>query len=129
MPETGYSDMAKDFVKGCLHKIPKSRPTYAMLLKHPWLKDLSKPQTISEEAEEGEAAEKAAEAVSKMSLGSGTDDAEVAAWAKSMLQRNKELKENGGGSSSRPALHAVSLDTVSPMASPMVEAEPTVPGP
>ncbi|KAF4124495.1 hypothetical protein GMORB2_5161 [Geosmithia morbida] len=120
MPETGYSDTARDFVKGCLHKVPKSRPTYAMLLKHPWLKDLSKPQTISEEAEEGEAAEKAAEAVSRMSLASGTEDSEVAEWVGRMIQRNKELK--GEGRSSRPALHAVSLDTVSPMASPMRES-------
>ena len=56
LPE-GYSDTARDFVKGCLNKIPKLRPTYAMLLKHPWLQPFSKPETITEEAEEGPAAD------------------------------------------------------------------------
>lgn len=123
MPEEGYSDIAKDFVSGCLHKKPKSRPTYAMLLNHPWLKDLSKPQTITEEAEEGDEADKAAEAVGNMSLDSSTEDAEVADWVKSVLRHKKELK--GEKKSSRPALHAVPLDSVSPISSPLIGAEPS----
>jgi mitogen-activated protein kinase kinase len=117
LPETGYSDVAKDFVRGCLNKVPKLRPTYAMLLNHAWLKPLTKPQTITEEAEEGEEAEQVAEAVGKLDLNSGTHDQEVAEWVKSVLQRKKEDKE--GHDSSRPALHAAPLDSVSPLASPL----------
>lgn len=123
MPEEGYSDTSKEFVKNCLHKVPKMRPTYAMLLKHPWLKALTKPQTITEEAEEGDEAEKAAEAVGKMRLGSSTEDAEIAEWVHTVLQRKKEAKPDAG--SSRPALHAAPLDGVSPITSPKIGAEPS----
>src|ERR1700760_1865735 len=44
--------MARNFVRGCLHKIPNLRPTYAMLLQHAWLAQLAKPETILEEEEE-----------------------------------------------------------------------------
>ncbi|KAJ3532692.1 hypothetical protein NM208_g8322 [Fusarium decemcellulare] len=118
MPDGGYSDIAKDFVKGCLHKIPMKRPTYAMLLKHPWLNEFTKPQTITEEAEEGEEAEKVAEAVGKMDLNSSTDDAEVAEWVNSVFQRKKDGTDNDGPT--RPALHTAPLDSVSPIASPNV---------
>jgi mitogen-activated protein kinase kinase len=116
LPEDGYSNTARDFVRGCLNKIPKQRPTYAMLLKHPWLKSLSKPQTITEEAEDGEEVEEVAAAVGKMSLDVGTEDAEVAEWVKSTLQR----KAAGLGKSgpSRPALHAAPLNGASPVGSP-----------
>lgn len=123
MPEEGYSDTSKEFVKGCLHKVPKMRPTYAMLLKHPWLKALTKPQTIAEEAEEGDEAEQAAEAVGKMDLGSSTEDAEIAEWVNAVLQRKEEGKLDAG--SSRPALHAAPLDSVSPITSPLIGAEPS----
>jgi len=36
LPE-GYSENAQDFVASCLRKIPETRPTYAQLLKHPWM--------------------------------------------------------------------------------------------
>ncbi|KAI9163210.1 Protein kinase wis1 [Paramyrothecium foliicola] len=117
LPETGYSDVAKDFVRGCLNKIPKLRPTYAMLLNHAWLKPLTKPQTITEEVEEGEEADRVAEAVGKIDLNSGTEDQEVAEWVQGVLRRKKEGKDSDG--SSRPALHAAPLDSVSPLASPL----------
>lgn len=118
LPEEGYSDAARDFVASCLNKIPKLRPPYAMLLKHPWLKPLSKPQTITEEAEEGEEADQVAEAVGKMNLGSGTEDEEVAEWAKAALTRlasgDVEVVDT------RPALHAAPLDSMSPLGSPVM---------
>ncbi|TVY61428.1 MAP kinase kinase PBS2 [Fusarium oxysporum f. sp. cubense] len=116
MPEDTYSDMAKDFVKSCLHKIPMKRPTYAMLLKHPWLVEFTKPQTITEEAEEGDGVDTVAEAVGKIDLSSSTADTEVADWVNGVLQREKDgLKEDGP---LKPALHNAPLDSVSPMSSP-----------
>lgn len=116
MPEEGYSDTAKDFVRACLHKIPMKRPTYAMMLKHAWLKEFSKPQTITEEAEEGEEVEKVAEAVGKIDLKSSTEDAEVAEWVNNVLRRKREGLDSDGPM--RPALHTAPLDTVSPISSP-----------
>ncbi|KAF4968965.1 hypothetical protein FSARC_3729 [Fusarium sarcochroum] len=116
MPEEGYSDTAKDFVLSCLHKVPAKRPTYAMLLKHPWLVDFTKPQTITEEAEDGDEADGVAEAVGKIDLNSSTDDAEVAEWVNGVL----ELEKNGLNKDGpvRPALHTAPLDSVSPLTSP-----------
>lgn len=93
-----------------------------MLLKHPWLKPFSKPQTITEEVEEGEEAEKVAEAVGKMSLGSGTEDGEVAEWVKSVLYRQSQGLDGDGPS--QPALHKAPLDSVSPLSSPLIGAGP-----
>lgn len=98
------------------------RPTYAMLLKHPWLSSFTKPKTIAEETEEGEEAEKLAESVGHLNLGSGTEDADVAEWVNSVLRKKKEGSPPGP---SRPALHAAPLDSVSPMTSPEIGAEPT----
>ncbi len=110
LPTQGYSELARDFVRGCLNKIPKKRPTYGMLLQHGWLVGLSKPTTISEEDEDAE------EAGGQQELGkTGTEDEEVAEWVKNALER----KKNGlMGESKKPALHAAPLDTVSPAASP-----------
>ncbi|CAJ0548053.1 Ff.00g048070.m01.CDS01 [Fusarium sp. VM40] len=118
MPEDTYSDTAKDFVKSCLHKIPAKRPTYAMLLKHPWLIDFTKPQTITEEAEDGDEADKVAEAVGKIDLNSTTEDTEVAEWVNNVLRLEKEGLVASGPV--RPALHTAPLDTVSPISSPSV---------
>lgn len=95
-----------------------------MLLKHPWLKTLSQPQTITEEAEEGEEAEQVAEAVGKIDLNPAGGDAEVAEWVASVFKRKAEGTLGDGPS--RPALHAAPLDSVSPISSPMVEAEAAV---
>jgi mitogen-activated protein kinase kinase len=120
LPESGWSDIARDFVKGCLHKVPKARPTYAMLLNHPWLSSLSKPETITEEAEDGDEADEIAEAVGKMNLASGTQDEEVAEWVKSVMAK-KAAAPLGASALSPPALHAAPLDSVSPLGSPMVQ--------
>lgn len=121
LPEHGYSAAARDFVKGCLNKVPKLRPTYGALLAHPWLSELSKPVTISEEDEE--MAEVDAETTytggvgdyKVMGAGRGTEDAEVAEWVKNAIERKKKglMSE-----SEKPALHAAPLNTVSPFASP-----------
>ncbi|CZT03309.1 related to tyrosine protein kinase of the MAP kinase kinase family [Rhynchosporium agropyri] len=112
LPEEGYSETARDFVHGCLNKIPKLRPTYSMLLAHPWLAGLSKPLTISEEDEdEGiDQPEGFADGVPtkrEMGVGRGTEDEEVAEWVKNALER----KRTGlMAESTKPALHAAPLD-------------------
>lgn len=99
---------------GCLHKIPKLRLTYAMLLQHAWLAPVAKPATIVEADEE--AAEKAAETGQDMEVGDvpGTsgaqaDDAEVAEWANGAIERRRS---GGVGKKVQPALHAAPLDSV-----------------
>lgn len=93
--------MARDFVRGCLNKIPKLRPTYSMLLQHGWLAPLSKPPAISEDEETADT--------------TTTADAEVAEWVVAAMERRRTGRMGG---SAKPALHAVSLDSVSPMPSP-----------
>ncbi|KAL2754074.1 hypothetical protein ACRALDRAFT_2109370 [Sodiomyces alcalophilus JCM 7366] len=114
LPKDNYSDMARDFVRRCLNKVPKERPTYAMLLQHPWIAHLSKFETITEEAEEGDEADAAADAVGKMHLNHGTEDEEVANWVKMTLE--SKAKGTLGGAPQKPALHAAPFD-VSPVAS------------
>jgi mitogen-activated protein kinase kinase len=111
-----YSSTAKDFVRRCLNKVPKERPTYAMLLQHPWLKTMTQPPTITEEAEEGEEADAVADAVGKMNLSSGTEDEEVAAWVQSVLAQKKS--GSYGAVTQKPALHAAPL-VASPAGSPL----------
>ncbi|KAF1735514.1 MAP kinase kinase PBS2 [Beauveria bassiana] len=125
LPGEGYSDTAHDFVKGCTNKVPLKRPTYAAMLKHPWLSSLSKPVTIAEEAEEGEEAEQVAAQVGQMTLSSGTDDDEVAEWVRGELLRRATGQDAAGNDKTptspaqgRPALHAVPLTSVSPLGSP-----------
>ncbi|KAM3503359.1 hypothetical protein MY10362_004252 [Beauveria mimosiformis] len=125
LPGEGYSDTAHDFVKGCTNKVPLKRPTYAAMLKHPWLSSLSKPVTIAEEAEEGEEAEQVAAQVGQMTLSSGTDDDEVAEWVRGELLRRATGQSAAGKGKTptspaqgRPALHAVPLNSVSPLGSP-----------
>ena len=109
LPEEGFSPLARDFVRGCLNKIPKLRPTYGMLLQHGWLAPLSKPTTITEEDEDAE--EGGSDHVGK----SGTEDEEVAAWVKNALERKKSGLM---GESTKPALHAAPLDSMSPASTP-----------
>ncbi|KAL8927296.1 MAG: hypothetical protein Q9208_002473 [Pyrenodesmia sp. 3 TL-2023] len=107
LPANDFSDEAKDFVRGCLNKIPKLRPTYAMLLRHPWLTPLLKPPTITEEDEDAAAAD---DAPSSDSPSDPTVlDQEVADWVKGAMERRR----NGTmGKKSKPALHAAPLDAV-----------------
>lgn len=118
LPEDGYSDAARNFVRGCLNKIPNLRPTYAMLLQHAWLAPLAKPATITEEDEEEAEAMAAAEpgslAAPKGSpqpIDAGVVDKEVADWVKDAIEK----KRNGtmGKGAQKPALHAAPLDAVS----------------
>jgi mitogen-activated protein kinase kinase len=106
LPAEKFSDAAHDFVHGCLNKIAKLRPTYAMLLRHGWLAPLMKPPTISEEDEES------ADATGVEGLEAGmpeTADKEVATWVREAMERRR----NGTmGKAEKPALHAVSLDAV-----------------
>ncbi|KAI0008183.1 kinase-like domain-containing protein [Xylariaceae sp. FL0662B] len=119
-----YSETACLFVHGCLNKVPKLRPTYQALLASEWLKDLSKPETITEEEEEAAENEASAEAVAgaagKLDFShSGTEDAEVAEWVREVLE--KKVNGQYGEESGKPALHAAPLDAVnSPMASPQL---------
>lgn len=117
LPADKFSDKARDFVRGCLNKIPKLRPTYAMLLQHPWLSELIKPVTISEEDED--AAENGADIkeqkvlkdapTSQLSLPPDVVDAEVAEWVILAIERRRQGKM---GKSLKPALHAAPLDAV-----------------
>ncbi|TVY35140.1 Protein kinase [Lachnellula subtilissima] len=114
LPAEGYSDLARDFVRGCLNKIPKARPSYGMLLQHAWLAGLSKPPTITEADEEE--AEAGGNAAGASNVGhSGTEDEEVAAWVKNALDRKKKGLL---GEAVKPALHAAPLNSISPAHSP-----------
>lgn len=110
LPEEGYSDVAKNFVRGCLNKIPKLRPTYSMLLQHQWLAPLVKPQTITEEDEEEAEAVMESKSDSALVDDEGVYDKEVADWVKEALEKRK----NGtlGKGIPKPALHAAPLDAV-----------------
>jgi mitogen-activated protein kinase kinase len=93
-----------------------------MLLAHPWIKSLGKPETIAEDAEaEAAAAENAlADAAGALSLNNpsglvGEGDYEVAEWVRGVLARKRDgLLQDGGD---KPALHAAPL--VSPAGSPL----------
>ncbi|KAI0116682.1 kinase-like protein [Hypoxylon sp. NC0597] len=118
-----YSEAARTFVHGCLNKVPKLRPTYQALLASEWLADLTKPETITEEDEEVEENDASAEAVAgaagKLDLShSRTEDLEVSAWVKGVLE--KKEKGQYGESEGQPALHHAPLDAVSPLASPQI---------
>ncbi|MCJ1375105.1 hypothetical protein MMC20_006339 [Loxospora ochrophaea] len=116
LPPTTFSPQAHDFVSSCLHKIPAQRPTYAMLIRHPWLVPLLKPPTITEEDDndtnEPESPDLASSSSSFASYGASdpaTADKEVAAWVRDALEKRR----NGTlGKSAKPALHAAPLDAV-----------------
>ncbi|KAF3014284.1 hypothetical protein E8E14_011683 [Neopestalotiopsis sp. 37M] len=118
MPAEGYSATAVRFVKSCLNKKASLRPTYQALLNSEWLKDMTKPETITEEDEEAAENEASAEAISNaadnldMRKSGSTEDPDVAEWVQGVLER----KANGqyGDDVEKPALHAAPLDAVSP---------------
>ncbi|KAJ4298782.1 MAP kinase kinase Wis1 [Collariella sp. IMI 366227] len=124
----GYSPAAHDFVRNCLNKIPNKRHTYAMLLAHPWIKSLGKPETITEDAEAEEAAaagDELADATGRMSLNNpggvvADGDYEVAEWVRGVLERKGQAESVGlKEEKKKPALHAAPLDTISPAQSPL----------
>ena len=94
-----------------MNKIPKLRPTYALLLRHPWLARLLKPPTISEEDEEAVEA-----GIEEENTGSAVIDKEVADWVVNAMERRRSGKM---GKKAKPALHAAPLDAVG---SPSAEA-------
>lgn len=117
MPEEGYSATAIRFVKSCLNKKASLRPTYQALLNAEWLKDMTKPETITEEDEEAAENDVSAEAMSNAADNldmrkSGTEDPDVAEWVQSVMAR----KASGqyGEDAEKPALHAAPLDAVGP---------------
>ncbi|KAK6398526.1 hypothetical protein LTR65_000078 [Meristemomyces frigidus] len=112
LPADTFSEASRDFVAGCLNKIPKLRPTYPMLLQHAWLAPLIKPETIIEEEEdEDEEAAAAGNAgvptPAEEGEGGGFVDREVGEWVIQALDRRKR---GVMGTSAKPALHAASLD-------------------
>ncbi|RDW90206.1 mitogen-activated protein kinase kinase PBS2 [Aspergillus mulundensis] len=120
LPESEYSEDAHSFVKACLDKNPQKRPSYNMLLRHPWLSSLMQPPTESTNTD-----------VPSMSLADGasgestppvTDDQEVADWVKERLEK----RLNGSAKDAdKPALHAVALDAVP--GSPLLD-DPSIAG-
>ncbi|KAH6647142.1 kinase-like domain-containing protein, partial [Truncatella angustata] len=113
MPEEGYSATAHKFVKSCLNKNANLRPTYQALLNAEWIKDLTKPETITEEDEEDAENEASAEAIANAAnnmdvSNSGTEDPEVAAWVQDVLA--KKTSGQYGEDVPKPALHAAPLD-------------------
>lgn len=115
LPQEGYSEAARNFVRGCLNKIPNLRPTYAMLLQHAWLAPLAKPDTITEEDEEEVEAAHAAvagEAAGDQGPAEPVEavyDQEVADWVKAAIEKRRKGQMKG---SEKPALHAAPLDAV-----------------
>lgn len=95
------------------------------MLQHPWLAELSKPTTITEE-DEDEDEEDGEENVEIGDLSledgdkfngilTGTEDSEVAEWVRNALERKRKGLM---GTHEQPALHKAPLDTVSPLPSP-----------
>ena len=109
--------VAHDFVAGCLNKIPNLRPTYPMLLQHPWLAPLDKPSTIAEE--EGDTSN-AAPAIPPMFDNGDYFDRQVGEWVIDALERRRK---GVMGKSAKPALHTAPLDAVS---SPQAEIKPAL---
>ncbi|KAL2016823.1 hypothetical protein VTK56DRAFT_2946 [Thermocarpiscus australiensis] len=127
LPSEGYSAAAQDFVRSCLNKIPTKRHTYPMLLTHPWIKTLGRPETITEDADAEDAAadDELADATGSLSLNNPSGliaegDYEVAQWVRDVLERKRKglLQDT----MQKPALHAAPLDSVSPAASPLAKA-------
>ncbi|EYE98904.1 mitogen-activated protein kinase kinase PBS2 [Aspergillus ruber CBS 135680] len=104
LPETGYSEDAHAFVRACLDKNPNNRPSYTMLLRHPWLSPLMQPPTEDEAAKAPE------------DSGAETEDKEVADWVN---ERLAVLASGQEPPPDKPALHAAPLDAVP--GSPLLE--------
>jgi mitogen-activated protein kinase kinase len=97
-----------------------------MLLQHPWLSELIKPETISEEDEEEAENDESntspttkqegdAENTSEIELPPNVVNVEVARWVIQAIERRRQGKM---GKKEKPALHAAPLDV---MVSPSTE--------
>ena len=114
LPADKFSEEARDFVAGALNKIPKLRPTYAMLLRHAWLAPLVLPSTIAEEDEETTEDAEVDDAVAPEIV-----NKEVSQWVVNAMER----KRNGTmGKKSKPALHAAPLNAAPKPASETASA-------
>ena len=124
MPSEGYSTVARDFVRGCLIKDPRKRPTYDKLLSLPWIASLSMFGTITEEPEDFDDGDDDSTnaAMRRLSLHHGIENPEVAEWVTAVL--NRKARGLSGANASKPALHAAPLDSVSPTPSPKIDSEP-----
>ncbi|KAF2673564.1 kinase-like protein [Microthyrium microscopicum] len=128
LPADKFSEAARNFVAGCLNKIPKLRPTYPMLLQHAWLAPLAKPAVIQEEDEDEEdttpassgdptpdevetslVTPEATPASPSSQLPPDVVDVEVAEWVLQALEKKRLGKL---GKAAKPALHAAPLDAV-----------------
>ncbi|KAL2822349.1 kinase-like domain-containing protein [Aspergillus cavernicola] len=118
LPASEYSNDAHSFVNACLDKNPQNRPSYNMLLRHPWLSSLMQPPSEPNDSD-----------IPSVSLTGGApgengtppviDDQEVADWVKERL----EIHQNGQSQDTdKPALHAVPLDAVP--GSPLLDDPP-----
>jgi mitogen-activated protein kinase kinase len=95
-----------------------------MLLAHPWLKPLTQPSTIVEDAEAEDAEEALADAAGRLDLdnagisagGDGSGDREVALWVQGVLEKKRAGLLGDGVT--KPALHAAPL--LSPVGSPAI---------
>ncbi|EEQ89671.1 hypothetical protein RJZ56_000159 [Blastomyces dermatitidis] len=141
LPERGYSSKAKDFVQSCLNKNASLRPTYAMLLRHPWLSSLMQPpenhrptekdnnddddaKTDGDKPNDNDTDVTSKKSSSKPRPSSlfETADEEVARWVVDALDRRAR---GVMGNQQRPALHAVALDAVP--GSPLLEDPSSLP--
>ncbi|KAI9886029.1 MAG: hypothetical protein M1823_002196 [Watsoniomyces obsoletus] len=111
LPQDGFTPVARDFVRGCLNKIPKLRPTYAMLLRHPWLSELLKPPTIAEADETAETPSPHLPSSDHVPTSGDTTDEEVAQWVRDALDKRRR---GVMGKKDKPALHAAPLDARAP---------------
>ncbi|KAJ5624999.1 MAP kinase kinase PBS2 [Penicillium lagena] len=97
LPSTGYSEDAHNFIRACLDKNPKNRPSYSTLIRHPWLASLMQPPSEAEQhSESGDAS-------------ATTEDKEVADWVHKQKERRAQKLHPDA---EKPALHAVALDKV-----------------
>lgn len=94
-------------------KIPKLRPTYAMLLQHAWLAPLLKPPAEQAPAEGAPGEETTP----------STADPEVAAWVVEQLEKRRK---GALGKKATPALHAAPLDAAVGKGSPVADAKTDV---
>ena len=122
LPDEGYSDEAKNFVRSCLNKNASLRPSYSKLIRHPWLVSLMKPPTSGEEGSPLPTTDGSKAATGPQETGVEPPtadyphtppveifDREVSDWVCGKLDQ----KLNGRSQKARPALHAVKLDAVS----------------
>ncbi|KAI9848801.1 MAG: hypothetical protein M1838_000354 [Thelocarpon superellum] len=122
LPSEGYSASARDFVRGCLHKTPKLRPTYAMLLRHGWLAPLLRPPTDVDPLSGSKGGFTTLEHTSNGFP--DTADEEVATWVGTAIERRRS---GTMGKSDKPALHAAPLDAIhSPPEEKKVDFEASV---